>query len=276
MKLAENDLRKAQLLMLKILKAVHKVCEENDIKYFLSDGSLIGAVRHEGFIPWDDDLDIGMLRKDYEKFLKIAQDKLGEEYFVQSEFTDKYYGLPFAKVMLKNTNWFEEAAKKTKRQYSGIYIDIFPYDKIPLDKNIQIIHYKKFKFWNSLIKHKDKYLNIKNSKGFTHKAIYIFMDILSIFIPLKICIAKRNSLCKKYEYMMADFNITKYGGDFWKNQNSYESFSELIFHRFEDSNFYIPKDYNSILTKLYGDYMQLPSVEERQSHGICEYDFGNY
>lgn len=276
MKLAENDLRKAQLLMLKILKTIHKVCEENDIKYFLSDGSLIGAVRHEGFIPWDDDLDIGMLRKDYEKFLKIAQDKLGEEYFVQSEFTDKYYGLPFAKVMLKNTNWFEEAAKKTKRQYLGIYIDIFPYDKIPLDKSIQIIHYRKFKFWNSLIKHKDKYLNIKSSKGFTHKAIYIFMDILSIFIPLKICIAKRNSLCKKYEYMMADFNITKYGGDFWKNQNSYKSFSELIFHRFEDSDFYIPKDYNSILTRLYGDYMQLPSVEERQSHGICEYDFGNY
>lgn len=81
MKLAENDLRKAQLLMLKILKAVHKVCEENDIKYFLSDGSLIGAVRHEGFIPWDDDLDIGMLRKDYEKFLKIAQDKLGGRIF---------------------------------------------------------------------------------------------------------------------------------------------------------------------------------------------------
>ena len=80
MTISNKDLRKAQLLMLKILKEVHKICEENNIKYFLSDGTLIGAIRHQGFIPWDDDLDIGMLREDYEKFCKIAPQILSENF----------------------------------------------------------------------------------------------------------------------------------------------------------------------------------------------------
>ena len=132
--LKNNDLRKAQLLMLKILKEIHNICVKNNIKYFLSDGTLIGAIRHNGFIPWDDDLDIGMLREDYEKFCSIAQEELPEEFVLQTQKTDKGYGLQFGKVILKNTIWIEKVAKNTKRDYSGLYIDIFPYDKIPEDK----------------------------------------------------------------------------------------------------------------------------------------------
>lgn len=274
MKLSNADLRKAQLLMLKILREVHRVCEENGIHYFLSDGTLIGAVRHNGFIPWDDDLDIGMLRADYEKFCQIAGKKLGEEYFFQTCRTDKGYGLQFGKVMLKNTTWIEYAARKTKRKETGIYIDVFPYDKIPMERKIQRKHYFWFKFWNSLIHHKNKYYYISNSKGFIHKLFFLILEMLSFFIPLEFCIQKREFLCRKYENLTENFFVTEFGGDFLKSQNNYDSFKNLVLHEFEGELFYIPKAYDSILTNLYGDYMTLPPVEYRQNHGIVEYDFG--
>lgn len=152
MTLSKDDLRKAQLLMLKILKEVHRICEKNGIHYFLSDGTLIGAIRHNGFIPWDDDLDIGMLRADYEKFKAAVQTELAEEFIFQSVETDNGCALPFAKVMLKNTKWLEAAtkSKKTRKDMQGIYIDVFPYDKIPADLNIQKRHYWKFGSGNQL------------------------------------------------------------------------------------------------------------------------------
>ena len=104
----EKDLlRKVQLTQLEIAKEIHRVCEENDIRYFLSDGTFLGAVRHQGFIPWDDDMDIGMLREDYEKFCRIAPQKLGEKYVFQNWYTDPNYGLPFGKVMKRGTVYQE-------------------------------------------------------------------------------------------------------------------------------------------------------------------------
>lgn len=278
MTLSKDDLRKAQLLMLKILKEVHRICEKNGIHYFLSDGTLIGAIRHNGFIPWDDDLDVGMLRSDYEKFKAAVQTELAEEFIFQSVETDKGCALPFAKVMLKNTKWLEAAtqSKKTRRDMQGIYIDVFPYDKIPADLNIQKKHYWKFRFWQSIIVRKDKYFGIAHSKGFVRKLIFCAMKTASFFIPLKLCVKKRDFLCSKYEYLTDDFVVTKYGGNFYRNQNPYEAFARLVPHRFEDSDFYVPAAYDSILTKLYGNYMELPPAEKRQNHGIYQYDFGRY
>lgn len=278
MTLSNEDLRKAQLLMLKILKEVHRICEKNGIHYFLSDGTLIGAIRHNGFIPWDDDLDIGMLRIDYEKFKAVVQTELSEEFIFQSVETDRGYAIPFAKIMLKNTKWLETAtkSKKTNKDMQGIYIDIFPYDKIPSDLDMQKKHYLKFKFWNSLIFRKDKYKNFSMCKESDHKSIFFIMQILSWILSLKLCILKRESICMKYEYLENNFVVTKYGGNFYKNQNPYEAFARLVPHRFEDSDFYVPAAYDSILTKLYGNYMELPPAEKRQNHGIYQYDFGKY
>ena len=99
----QDILRKLQLTQLEIAKEIRRVCEENDIRYFLCCGSFLGAVRHQGFIPWDDDFDIGMLREDYERFCRIAPEKLKPEYCLQSWHTDSRYALPFAKVRKRGT-----------------------------------------------------------------------------------------------------------------------------------------------------------------------------
>ncbi len=274
--LSDEDLNKAHQLMLKILKEVHRVCEENNIKYFLSDGTLLGAIRHNGFIPWDDDLDLGMVRSEYEKFRAIAQQKLGPEYIMQDYSTDKGFALPFIKIILKDTEWIEKSAEKTDRKYTGLFIDIFPYDKIPLEKKQQEKHRKEYAFVKHLLYIKLRYKLLKDVKGLPRKVYYILKAVIAFFIPLKTLVEKRNALCVKYESLEKDFTLTKYGGNFYRNQNPFDSFYYTELHVFENEQFYIPKAYDSILTNLYGDYMQLPPPEQRQNHGIEYFDFGKY
>ena len=275
MTISNKDLRKAQLLMLKILKEVHKICEENNIKYFLSDGTLIGAIRHQGFIPWDDDLDIGMLREDYEKFCKIAPQILSENFILQNFQTDKGYGLQFGKVILKNTVWIEKVAKNTNRQWSGIYIDIFPYDNITENKKMQKLINRLYIFIQGLILIKFKYINISNYESMAKKLKYVLKKIYLCTISKKLLIYIRDSICKRY-LNKSNTLVTKYGGNFYKNQNPYNIYKDLTLQTFEDTSFYIPKNYDKILKNLYGNYMEIPPIEKQRQHGIEYFDFGNY
>lgn len=124
------NIRQVQLTQLEILIEVDKICREHDIKYFLTNGTLLGAVRHKGFIPWDDDIDIGMCRKDYDIFLKIANKELDEKYFCQSIHSEADYYLPFAKIR-KNKTKYIEASTKHLDINKGVYIDVFPIDNVP-------------------------------------------------------------------------------------------------------------------------------------------------
>ena len=99
----EKYVKKLQLAELQILKEIDKICQDNNIEYYLCGGTLLGAIRHKGFSPWDDDIDIAMTRKNYCKFLKICQEKLPNEYFLDCYETNKKYYFPYAKVKMKNT-----------------------------------------------------------------------------------------------------------------------------------------------------------------------------
>lgn len=276
MQMPQEDLRKAQLLMLKILKEVHRVCEENNIKYFLSDGTLIGAVRHNGFIPWDDDVDIGMLREEYEKFCKIAPEKLGDEFFFQTIETDPGYGFQFGKVLLRGTKWIDPISIHSNKVCGGMYLDIFPYDKICKNKIKQKLHYLKYRFVIGIIFVKQNY-KFADKLSFSLKFKRLIKSIVASILPLKLFIKWREKICRSYEnHRTEDILVTKYGGNFYKNQNELLSLKELILHKFEDEQFYIPRDYDIVLRNLYGDYMILPPEEKRQGHGILEYDFGTY
>lgn len=266
MQLSQEQLRKAQLLMLKILKEVHRICEENNIKYFLSDGTLIGAVRHNGFIPWDDDLDIGMLREEYEKFCKIAPEKIGEEFVLQVIETDSGYAQFFGKVMLKDTLWVEDRAKDTNRKYSGIYIDIFPFDKVSKNDFLRRLKFKLFQYLNIAYSFKLGYKLVKSKISFILSKIMPKIMILKLVKSIIFsCRKSPNDKCY----------VSKYGGNLEKNKNVYNSYNDLVLHKFEDSSFYILKEYDRILSNLYGDYM-IPPSNPSYKHEIVEYDFGPY
>lgn len=124
----DKTIAAAQKVMLEILQEIHKICVENNLTYWLEAGTLLGAVRHKGFIPWDDDSDVSMPRADYEKFLKIAQEKLPEDMFLQTQDTDKEYPLSWAKIRKNGTLLVETGETGNEKYHHGIFVDIFPYD----------------------------------------------------------------------------------------------------------------------------------------------------
>lgn len=263
-----DDLKIAQNIMLDILKAVHNVCEENGIKYFLFAGSMIGAVRHNGFIPWDDDIDIGMLRPDYNHFCTIAQKALGDDYFLQNTKTDKGYALFFSKVMKNKTKWIEGGTINANQEHHGIYIDVMPFDKIPANE-------KKFaKFWNyyriinyfTFVKY-NYYSHDRNDKN-------SFIKLLLIkILPKKFLTSYRDYLAQKYSKLKKSYTVTGLWDEVYKKIQPEKIYSEVILHKFENNIFFIPKNYDEILTKLYGNYMELPPVEKRTTHEILDYSF---
>ena len=123
----QKTLKKLQENQLEILNEIERICKKNNINFFLVGGTLLGAVRHKGYIPWDDDLDIGMMREDFIKFRNIVANDLDNKYFFDFYDTDKDYYLPFAKVRKNNTTFNEEISKDYDN-HKGIFVDIFPFE----------------------------------------------------------------------------------------------------------------------------------------------------
>ena len=132
----DKDLRKLQLLELRILKEIDRVCRELGITYFLDSGSVLGALRHGGFIPWDDDIDVGMLRKDYDKLLSVFTNELGEHYELLTPEIDSRYACTVTHVQRKNTVFVTEMTKDLKCN-CRIFMDIFPFDNVPESESEQ-------------------------------------------------------------------------------------------------------------------------------------------
>lgn len=269
----DNDtLRKVQLTMLEMLKVVDDICKKHNINYWLYAGTLLGAVRHNGFIPWDDDLDVGMLRDDYNKFMEVAQKELGDKYFLQNWDTDPGYALAFAKIR-KNSTLYVEAGSENSRAHKGIYIDIFAFDTFPEDrkafKNLKF--HMEFLYRVMLVKY--NYTPWMNDNGFSLKRWLIFLPIRFISHFYSASSLKRN-----YVKTVTAFNGTNGERVFESGlpHSEYYPVRRAVFlrtlrHRFENQNFPIPEGYDEFLRILYGDYMKLPPVEERENrHNIIK------
>lgn len=251
-----NNLQLAKLKQeeLYILKYIDSFCAKNKLDYFLIGGTLLGAIRHNGFIPWDDDIDIAMPRKDFQKLLKNFKDT--SEFEIDSYYSNKQYWLPFIKIRKKGTKYIEDIQAKYTGS-NGIWIDIFPLDDgMPNE-------YKRFKkaaFLRKLISYKS---GIRNKKTATYKKI-----ILTIICPL---LSKKWLIKKQFKIMSTG------SGDYYLNIGSQygckrqthlkEKFYPIKKAKFEDSYFNIPNDPDYVLTNIYGkNYMQLPPIEKRTTH----------
>ena len=259
-----------------VAREIKRICDENNIKYFIVAGTLLGAVRHGGFIPWDDDMDIGMLREDYEKFLKVAKKDLGDDFFLQTPETDKSYGLTFAKILLKGTVLMEETTASNNAK-KGIFVDIFPFDVAPLSEADRERHDKKTYFYKRLLLAKRNY-NIAGKKEYVKRIVYFILKIMSAFFS-------REGLVKKLDNEITRYNnqntgdIVNIGGAYGYKKETIKAdwVRETVEIPFEDMTISAPVDYIKYLETFYGDYMTPPPEDKRYNrHSIKEIDFGKY
>ena len=273
-----DTLKHLQKLELKILKEIDSICEKHNLKYYAYAGTGIGAVRHEGFIPWDDDIDIAMFRDDYEKLLKIFDTELGDEYYILNYHKHDEYYLPVTQVCLKGTEFRSRYLLPTSYKL-GIFVDIFPIDYVPDSEIMRKIYFNKYPIYFHLIL--NSIFNVKTPNkinSYIHSFIHRFLK----FYPGHKGIIKRfDKYLTRYnkkthcvtchvsrETVVANFG--KYG---FFDKNDFEPSRKV---KFEDTEINIPKENDKILTQLYGEYMTLPPKEKRYNHCPEKLDFGKY
>ena len=266
-------LRRVQLTQLEILREVDRMCRENDIHWFLCCGTLLGAVRHQGFIPWDDDLDIGMLRQDYEKFCRLAPEKMDPRFFVQSWYTEPDYPLPFGKVRMRNTVYVEAKSKVFRE--NGIYIDVFPFDNAPEDPAEQAAHAVKLNdlFRLKLMKSGYQPWLEKDRINWKKRIGYLLYQVKAMSYSQEELAAQYDALAAAYPegtVLCRQRGLRKlecYPAGWFRN------LAELPF---EEDHFPVPKDYDAVLTAQFGDYMTPPPENSREDrHQIIRVDFGD-
>lgn len=271
-----DRLRKVQLLELEIAKELKRICEKNNIKYFIAWGTLLGAVRHGGFIPWDDDMDFGMLREDYERFINVCEKELDPKFFLQTWDTDPNFPFAYAKLRLKGTHFLEKFSEGS-RMNNGIFIDIFPMDNVPDPVFFSGIRtFRCFVLERLMWLKKGLGKNIKD-KSAGGKLKYNVFSFVSKAIPYK-------TLKRHYEKILCGSNFKETANIsastidhlFGKNNIKRKWAEELEEIPFETTLFPAFKENKEFLILVYGDYMTLPPVEERQGHLPVKIDFGPY
>ena len=241
-------LRRQQMRMLDILAAVDKVCKKYSIRYWLASGTLIGAMRHNGFIPWDDDLDIEMMRSDYLKFLKVAAAELPSDMALQSMDTDENYFYFYAKVRDRNSYMEELNHYDRLFKEKGIYIDVMPVEKQPmgLHKLTEKLQGHVYKIWRTS---NDDVKSMKKINFITRFNRYVSYPLLRVACMLS-----------------GTKNITSGMGIPFHNPRFEKHIFPLTTHLFEGHYFPVPGNSDALLRGLYGDYMQLPDLDKVNLH----------
>ncbi|WP_274972453.1 phosphorylcholine transferase LicD [Bacteroides fluxus] len=243
-----SDLRRMQLRMLEILDAVDRICKKHNITYWLSSGTLLGAIRHKGFIPWDDDLDIELLRGDYFKLIKLLELELPKEYVLQTNKTDNNYFNHYAKVRDLSSCLVEENNANCNYKYKGIFIDIFPMEHTR-NALLKFSAYIQFYIVLKLSKKKNDTLGVKR---LLVKTFYVLTKLLFSFFRM-FSVSKKDYITFPY----GSYYPLKY------NKNILFPTSLVLF---EGKLYPAPKDWKKYLELAYGNYEKLPSKEERRVH----------
>ena len=268
----DNYLPKLHETELRILKEVVDVCEKLNLKYILMAGSLLGAVRHKGFIPWDDDIDIGMPREDYEVFLKEAQKMLPSNLFVQHYTTEENTNCLWIKVRNINTVFLENDNRDHPINH-GIFIDVFPMDRCMKYEWQNKLEAKKYNFFVMLVGCcSDTYIQsiVNSKKRFVAKFIRKFIIRKR---TIKEIIKKEDDRRKKLNDKGHDLYLLDqfvYRGTMC-SKNLFETQRYI----FEGEEFDGPIKYDEYLNKMYGDYMTIPPVEKQVTHKPLKVVFEN-
>lgn len=256
--MANYNVEQVHNKILDILLAIDKVCEQHDLKYYIWAGTMLGAIRHKGFIPWDDDLDIAMPRPDYDKLMAHASEWLPAPYEVVAAETDPSYPLPFAKVQDASTTLIE---RMHLRYLGGIYIDVFPIDGVPDNGIRRKMHFAHYEYWKRVLYllHRDPY---KHGKGPSSWVPLLCRKLYTLEGVQK----KIRTLLRRYNYnsccLVADYD------DGQRGAMDKRILGTPTPYDFEDKKVKGVEKYDDYLSNKYGDYMTIPKDADKRQHNF--------
>jgi len=263
----DNKVRNLQLLELDILKEIVAICDDNNLKYYIIGGTFLGAVRHKGFIPWDDDIDIAMPRNSYEKFLSIASNKLPKHMKIETFITNLRYPHCFMKVQNTNTKIIEYTDE------THVCVDVFPIDGTPNSK-----YSRKWHCFRIALKKKLLY-SVLLSPFYTHGKHSLKLKIISKIIKIlpidhyrqaNKAMPKIDKLLKRHKVDNSNYIGTILGAYGSREIVPKAYFGDGAFYEFEGIKLRGPSMHNEYLAHIYGDYMKIPPIESQRTHYILE------
>ena len=265
-------LKKLRKVQIEIMDYVFDFCEKHDLKIMLYGGTLLGAVRHKGYIPWDDDIDLAMPRADFEKFIELWQDtdKLQLDYYT----TNSDYWLPFMKIRNSKTKFIESDIQENYNGPTGIWVDIMPFDNASDDFNQLAKNKYRKQFICELIMRKSS-IAINFGGGLSNR----IKDILAKIVPLRCLIKKLYKACASNTDENSP-NLVCYHNKMEVQRRTWprDSIFPLKKVEFADKKYYAPRDCKNFLTSVYGaDYMELPPLDQRKTHhpAFVEFEDGS-
>lgn len=294
LQLNNEQLDKLHKCHLDLLCEVKRICENNNINYFITDGTLLGAIKYKGPIPWDDDADIGMLKKDYDYFMKICETELGNAFCLNNYYTEPQYGNSFAELCIRDTMCRKSTDPEYGEQRNGIFIDIHPFINVPKSRNVQWLFSRVCKFYKVLLMLKCGY-NFRNASKKSQTITRLISRLYS-----------KNKLIRKIEKLSNKYKDTKmaaqvFGHRYTRNNVCVANINRLESVQYSGFCFPAQPDYDRILKAVYGkNYMEPIEIEKFKCdsisigefdekngefsprdiyggrHGITQLDFGNY
>lgn len=247
----------------KILCEFDRICRKYKLTYFLTAGTLLGAIRHEGFIPWDDDIDVAMPLKDYKRFAQIAQRELSKEYFFQNWKTEKNYPFHFAKIR-KNGTRDQDIFLQKLEIHHGIYIDLFPLETCPKNEWFAKLLFKTVAFTSYALLAKSDQTFVYRYRKKYERLLFAWMKRM----PRTWILFLRESIISLFDVFCSKERLCTSSGRHGYPRESYQSewFSETVFVLFEGKTFPAPKGWDALLTNMYGAYWILSPEKERKGH----------
>jgi len=265
-KIPPEELRKIQLIQLEMLLEVDRICKKCNIKYCIIAGTLLGAVRHEGYIPWDDDADVALLREEYERFCKACEDELDHtRFYLQTHSNTPGYRWGYGKLRRKDTEFIRKGQEHMKFP-TGIFIDIFPLDNVPDNRIIRRVHNLsctviRKTLWSTVGAKSDKYIIMRG--------IYSFLAIIPKDFIFRVYDRLMHLSNRKTTQMVRILTFPTPDNVYYGYYRKW--YEELSNIKFEGYDFPGPANYDEYLTFKFGNYHEFPPVEQRQGHPATKY-----
>ena len=250
--------------LLDLLVKFDKICTDNNLTYFLDSGTALGAVRHGGFIPWDDDVDVAMPRDDYERLMEIGAKGLPDNLFLQTNELDPAYIMPFAKIRLGDTYYPEKGKGYKQLKHQGLFIDIFPYDKLPRDPEKARRRIKRSRFWY--------YLAVFSRRDYPGKKLPQKIVSAVLHRMPNRTVAGLHKFYRRFcmKYNASDSHLmTCFSWRMSQRKTYLFEDTELLPTKrlpFEGKSLPVVNDPHAYLQKMFGDYMTLPPADQRITH----------